>query len=279
MSFSKRERIWQILLNLLLICGGIIAMLPFWAMIIPSFTPLSKIYSGEFSFLPKYVTLEGYSKLFFETDFVRWVLNSVCVSVGSVILGIFFSSLGGFAFAKYNFKGKKQLFWIVLGSITLPQVVTIIPMYALLNYIGWINTYQALIIPFATNAFAIFFMRQYIFFSIPSAMMDAAKIDGCSDFGIYYRIILPTIRPAIATVAIFLWLWSWNAYFWPLVMLQTSDMYTIPLGLATLYADPFHRDMSLLMAGSFLSLLPIVVVFIIMQREFIAGLTYGSIKE
>ena len=232
---------------------------------------------------PPYITIvwdkltTNYRKLWSVVPYNKYFINSVFIATASTLLTLFFCSLGGFAFAKYQFKGKKVLFGILLASMMIPFQVLLVPLFGLMYNIGWLNSYKAIIIPFSVGAFGVFLMRQFIV-TIPSELIDAARIDGCSEFGIYYRIILPIIKPALGALTIYSFLGSWNGYLWPLIVLRDEQKYTLPIGLANLIGT-YRQEYGMLMAGTLLSLLPIVVLFLAMQREFVQGITLGSVKE
>ncbi len=219
----------------------------------------------------------NYRNLWKAVPYNRYFINSVFIATASTLLTLFFCSLGGYAFAKYQFRGKKILFGILLASMMVPFQVLLVPLFGLMYGIGWLNSYKAIIIPFSVGAFGIFLMRQFIV-TIPSELIDAARIDGCSEFGIYYRIILPIIKPALGALTIYTFLGSWNGYLWPLIILRDEAKYTLPLGLANLISI-YRQDYGMLMAGTLLSILPIVILFLAMQREFVQGITLGGVKE
>ena len=219
----------------------------------------------------------NYRKLWQAVPFNRYFINSVFIATASTLLALFFCSLGGFAFAKYQFRGKTILFGIMLASMMVPFQVLLVPLFGLMYEIGWLNSYNAIIFPFSVGAFGVFLMRQFII-TIPSELLDAARIDGCSEFGIYYRIVLPIIKPALGALTIYTFLSSWNGYLWPLIVLRDEAKYTLPIGLANLIGI-YRQDYGMLMAGTLLSLLPIVILFLAMQREFVQGITLGSVKE
>ncbi len=219
----------------------------------------------------------NYRNLWETVPFNRYFINSVFIATASTLLTLFFCSLGGYAFAKYQFRGKTILFGILLASMMIPFQVLLVPLFGLMYDIGWLNSYKAIIIPFSVGAFGIFLMRQFIV-TIPSELLDAARIDGCSEFGIYYRIVLPIIKPALGALTIYTFLSSWNGYLWPLIVLRDEEKYTLPIGLANLIGI-YRQDYGMLMAGTLLSLLPIVILFLAMQREFVQGITLGSVKE
>ncbi len=219
----------------------------------------------------------NYRNLWKTVPYNRYFINSVFIATSSTLLTLFFCSLGGYAFAKYRFRGEKVLFSILLASMMVPFQVLLVPLFGLMYDIGWLNSYKAIVIPFSVGAFGVFLMRQFIV-SIPTELLDAARIDGCSEFGIYYRIVLPIIKPALGALTIYSFLGSWNGYLWPLIILRDEAKYTLPIGLANLIGI-YRQDYGMLMAGTLLSLLPIVILFLSMQREFVQGITLGSVKE
>ena len=219
----------------------------------------------------------NYRNLWKTVPYNRYFINSIFIATASTLLTLFFCSLGGYAFAKYQFRGQKILFGILLASMMVPFQVLLVPLFGLMYDIGWLNSYKAIIIPFSVGAFGVFLMRQFIV-TIPSELLDAARIDGCSEFGIYYRIVLPIIKPALGALTIYSFLGSWNGYLWPLIILRDEVKYTLPIGLANLVGI-YRQDYGMLMAGTLLSLMPIVILFLAMQREFVQGITLGSVKE
>ncbi len=219
----------------------------------------------------------NYRNLWKTVPYNRYFINSVFIATASTLLTLFFCSLGGYAFAKYQFRGQKILFGILLASMMVPFQVLLVPLFGLMYDIGWLNSYKAIIIPFSVGAFGVFLMRQFIV-TIPSELLDAARIDGCSEFGIYYRIVLPIIKPALGALTIYSFLGSWNGYLWPLIILRDESKYTLPIGLANLVGI-YRQDYGMLMAGTLLSLMPIVILFLAMQREFVQGITLGGVKE
>ena len=219
----------------------------------------------------------NYRNLWKTVPYNRYFINSVFIATASTLLTLFFCSLGGYAFAKYQFRGQKVLFGILLASMMVPFQVLLVPLFGLMYDIGWLNSYKAIVIPFSVGAFGVFLMRQFIV-TIPSELLDAARIDGCSEFGIYYRIVLPIIKPALGALTIYSFLGSWNGYLWPLIILRDEAKYTLPIGLANLVGI-YRQDYGMLMAGTLLSLMPIVILFLAMQREFVQGITLGGVKE
>jgi ABC-type glycerol-3-phosphate transport system permease component len=207
---------------------------------------------------------------------MRWFFNSLFIAIGTLFGSLFLASLGGFAFAKYEFPLKRVLFGIVLIMMMLPVQIMLVPLFLILVRLGWINTYWGMIVPSLAQAFGLFYMRQYML-GVPSELLDAARIDGCSEFRIYRQIMLPIAKPALAVLAILFFTNSWNNYLWPLIVLSSEDMFTLTIAMASLLG-PYDVEYGMIMAGSFLGTVPILIVFLAMQRQFIEGLTAGSVK-
>jgi len=265
-----------LLLYLVLVGGSIVSIVPYFWMIASSFKTMGDFFGRII--LPPAPTLGNYLDLITKTGYPRWFLNSSIVAVSFTLLSLFLVSLGGYGFAKFDFPLRERLFLILVVSMMIPFYVTVIPVYALLAWIGWVNTYWVLIIPWAANAFGIFFMRQYIESAVPTDLLDSARIDGCSEFGIYYRIVLPLVKPALAAFAVIAFMSSWNDFLWPLVAVTDPSMYVIPVGLASFTGAHQKVQYGYMMAGSFVSTLPIIILYIRMQKYFRAGLTYGAVK-
>ncbi|NKB71332.1 MAG: ABC transporter permease subunit [Candidatus Latescibacteria bacterium] len=216
-------------------------------------------------------------QLFPPIPYGRFFLNSVFVSTGFTLLALFFGSLGGFGFGKYEFRGKKALFMVLMGSMMIPFHVGLIPLYSLMAQMGWINTFQALIIPGSANAFSIFLMRQYVA-TVPDSLIDSARIDGCSEFGIYWRVALPLLKPAVGALTILLFMWRWNDFLWPSMVLLDETHFTLQVGLKSLIST-YQEEYGVLLAGTTLAIVPVVLLFLWMQREFVEGITLGAVKE
>ena len=208
----------------------------------------------------------------------RWYFNSLFVAFATVALGVFFDSLAGFAFAKFQFPMRKALFGVLLLTIMIPYPVTLVPSFFIFAKLGLYNTYAALIIPGMVSAFGIFLVRQYVQ-GIPDEMLNAAKVDGATDFGLFRHIILPTARPVLAALAVFRFIYQWNSYLYPLVLTNRDSMKTVQLGLATMQDQYGTVNYGVQMAGATVAILPILLVYAFMQRHFIAGITLGSVKD
>jgi ABC-type glycerol-3-phosphate transport system permease component len=277
------EGVGWVLLYLFLITWAVFSILPLLWCFSSSFKEMTEIFRYPPQFLPPRFDLSNYADLI-ARPFVQWFLNSTAVAVVSVVLICFFCSLAGFAFAKYNFPGRNLLFSIVIGSTMIPFLLIMTPLYAEMITLKWGNTYLALIVPWLAPAFGIFLMRQYMT-TVPSELLDSARIDGCTEFRIFAQIALPLAKPGLAALAIFQFLNSWNSYLWPLIILRDIERYTLPLGVATLRSEASNfgggvipTDWGVVMAGAFLSAFPLVVGFLFMQRQFISGITLGAVK-
>lgn len=255
---------------------SVITLFPFYWMILSSFRPNAEIFSTEVNLIPTSFIVKNYIDLITTTNFPRWIFNSILVAVSTTALGLFFSTFAGYAFAKYNFVGKNILFLIVFLMMSVPRFVTVIPIFKLMSNLGLTNNYLALILPFAINPFAVFLMRQYIK-NIPNDLLDSARIDGCNELQIVIRIIIPVIKPSLGAAGIFILMMSWNDYLFPLIFMTEKNMMLFPVGLASL-KTLYVVEYGMIMAGSFLSTLPLMIAFLLLQKQFIAGLTEGAVK-
>jgi ABC-type glycerol-3-phosphate transport system permease component len=240
----------------------------------------SEIFRYPPTIIPDVIRFENYSKLVEMWPFGTWYINSVLITAISTIAVLFFSSLAGFGFAKYDFKGRRVMFAILIGSTMIPFQLILIPLFIEVSRLKMINSYAGLIIPFMAPALGIFLMKQFIS-AIPNELLDSARIDGCSEFGIYWNIILPLERPAMGTLAIITALGSWNSFIWPLVIIRSETMMTLPIGLARLTENVpgKTRDFGVIMAAASLVSIPVLLIFLAMQRQFISGLMSGSVKQ
>jgi ABC-type glycerol-3-phosphate transport system permease component len=270
----------KVLLYLILIVGLFIFLFPFYQMVIGSFKSEVEIFTTRPSFLPERFKLDNYNNLFTHLPFARNVFNSFFVSSSSTLFTLFFCSLAGFTFAKHKFPGRDFLFSMLLITMMLPGQVTLIPLFILMRRLNWINTYYPLIIPGAASAFGIFLMRQYTLSSIPDDLIDAARIDGCSEFGIYAKIGLPIILPGLTALGILTFMGSWNSFLWPLIVLNDFKMYTIPIALSLLQSAVRGEILyGSVFAGATIGTFPLLVIFLIFQRQFVSGILAGALKS
>jgi multiple sugar transport system permease protein len=264
------------LLHIFLIVSGLLTLAPFIWMVSASFMADGHASVYPPRFFPDLIIFEQYEKLFSRLNVGINFFNSFFLSVSITLISLFFNSMAGFALAKYRFKGKKHLFNLLMSSMVIPAQVTMLPLFLMLKSMGLINTYFAIIIPGLANMFGIFLIRQYAL-SIPDSLIEAARIDGASDFQIYIRVMLPLAKPILVTLAIFTFMTIWNDFLWPLIVLTDSSMYTLPVALANLMGE-HSRDPELMMAGSVLTIIPVLMVFLVLQKYYIKGIMMGSVK-
>lgn len=275
----RRTQILRMFLYVVLSSGAVVMVFPFFWMITSSFKTLTEIVRIPPTWFPSQLYLDNYVFAFTTHPLFRYLLNSIVVSTSITIVHLFTSSAVGYILAKYKFKGKELLFYAILAKMMIPIHVIIIPVFSMIVGLRWINTYQGIVVPLMISSFSIFLMRQFIE-DIPSSYIDSARLDGCSEFGIYWWIILPSIKPALATVGIFAFCWSWDLLLWPLIVVQTNEMKTLPLGLASFVAGEggYAMNYGAHVAASTFALLPIIVAFLFAQKYFIRGITLTGIK-
>jgi ABC-type glycerol-3-phosphate transport system permease component len=253
-------------------------LFPFAWMLASSFKPFTEIFAGR-SFLPEHPTLANYASLFQQSDALRKVWNSLYIAALYTALAVFLCAMGGYAFAKFRFPGRGVLFGFLLATMAVPFAVIMVPLFIMMrNWFHWIDTPWPLIVPWAANAFGIFFMRQYML-SVPDDMLDAARVDGASELRIFLRLVLPVSRPGLASLAILFFVLKWNDFLWPLAVLRSDEVQTVPVMLAALQGPPGRTAFDVLMAGSVVSVLPMLVLFLLLQRHLVVGLTAGAVRE
>lgn len=262
---------------LVLLIPLIVMVFPYLYMISMSLKGDGMIIKSFTDIFPKQITLQNYVDVLGSGPFGRYFLNSTIIAVSVVVGNILFGSMVGYAFAKLTFVGKNVLFMIILSTMMIPFQVTLIPLFLLMRELGWIDTYAALIIPNLIAPMSIFLMRQYMS-GLPNEIIEAAKMDGSTEFGVFWRIILPLAKPAVGVLIIVQFLGSWNNFIFPLILTNSEHMRTLPLGLA-LYKGFNSIDWVHMMAASCISTLPVLLVFIIFQKYIIAGMTSGAVKE
>lgn len=257
---------------------ALVFIFPFYWLLISAFKTQAQIFTLPPSWIPSPATLQNFVDLYHETNPLRAFLNSVIISSGHVTLSLFLCSLAGYAFAKFPMApGHSKLFAFVLGTMMIPGAVTMIPSFLVLVKLHLINTYWAMIVPGAASAFGIFWMRQYMGPNVPDDLVNAARIDGCSEFGVYWRIAVPIAKPALAALGIMQLIGSWNNLMWAFIVLRTRDMLTLPVVIYLLQGE-MRTPYGMLMAGGLLTTLPLVIAFLAFQRQFIAGITAGAVK-
>ena len=256
---------------------GIIVLTPFLSMVLTSFKPSNMVIRNGFNLKFEGLTLENYRYLFTgDHQYFQWFGNSLYLTLIQTVLTLFVSAWVAYGFAFYNFKGKNTLFICVLIVMMIPFEILMLPLYREIVALKLINSYSGIILPYLANPIAIFFFRQYLQ-SIPKEIIDAGRIDGCSEYGIFLRLIAPLMKPAFAAMAIFVGMTSWNNYLWPLLVLNDSKKFTLPIGLTSLMG-PYGNNYMLLISGAVMSVIPIMILFFSAQRFFIEGMSTGSIK-
>lgn len=273
---SPGRLLGRVVLYASLIVATFLVLLPVIWMILTSFKPESTITSHPSQLFPSRWTLTNYSQVFKAIPFVRQFINTVVFAGTVTIVSLLFDSMTAYALARLEFPGKRLLFLAVLLFLMMPFQITLIPVYQLVAKLGLINTFPGLIIPRATNAFGIFFLRQF-FLGIPRDLSEAARIDGASEFRIYRSIVLPLARPALLTLGLFHFMFNWNDLLWPLIITTSTNMQTLPAGLA-LFTGEHVVQYGLLMAGATMAMLPMLVAFIFVQRKFIQGIATTGFK-
>ncbi len=275
---NLQRRITQAVMYGILFTAAVLSLIPFYWMVISAFKPLDEILTIPVWLVPLNPSLNNYNELLTTTLFLRSMGNSLIVGLANVIIQTFLCSLAGFAFAKYRFRGRALLFTLVLGTVMIPASVQLVPNYIVMGRLGLLDKLWALILPSAANAFGIFWMRQYMF-SIPDELLDAGRLDGASEFGVFWRIVLPIARPALGALALFVFTTSWNDFLQPLVYLRSQENFTVQLMIASIFRTRFQQNFHLLMAASVLAIIPMTILFFTLQKQFIAGLTVGSLKD
>ena len=263
-------------LYLFLIVGAAVVGFPFFWMVISSLKPLEDVVKFPPTIIPTRWMFSNYIEAWKSAPFARYFINTFLVASLVTIGVLLTSSLAAYAFALMEFKGKSFIFSLFLATMMVPYEVTLIPNFVLIRKLGWYNTYAALIIPWSCNAFSVFLLRQF-FMNIPKDLFDAAKIDGCGELGMLWRVAMPLSIPAILTVSLFSFLGSWNALLWPLVVTSSEDMRVLQVGLAVFLREE-GTQYHLLMAAASFTIAPIVVLYFIFQRRFIEGIVLSGLK-
>ena len=273
----KELKLQKILFYGLLLVMTAIYMGPFLFSLSISFNAEQDVFSWPIKLIPDEWTLGNYQRVWQDLPFGQWLFNSVFITIIQTICNVFFSSLAGFAFARLDFPGKNIIFNLLLASLMIPGIILLVPKFILLNEFRLVNTYAGLTLPSLVSVVNIFLMKQF-FETIPKDLEEAALIDGCSYFRIFWQIFLPISKPALAAVAIYTFQGSWNEFLWPVIVTTTRDMFTLPVGMAFL-KNEFSVQWPLLMAGTILISLPTLVIFMIFQRYFVQGVASAGLKE
>ncbi|WP_409273765.1 carbohydrate ABC transporter permease [Neobacillus sp. SCS-31] len=274
---KRKISIGKVFLYIILGAYAVTTMVPFLWAVSSSFKTLSEIVSGSMSFIPKNFTLDNYKQIFLEQEhFPRWMFNSLFIASVGTVLNLIFNSMAGYSLARLNFPGRKPIFILILAVLMIPPQVTMIPNYLILKQLGWLNSYQGMIVPGMINAIYIFMMRQF-FVNFPKELEEAAEMDGLSRFGTFFRIVLPLAKPALAAQAIFIFMGFWNDFMRPLIVMTDIEMFTLPLGLNT-FKGQFVSYWNYIMAASMVFTLPVLLIYAFFNRYFIKGISFTGGK-
>lgn len=266
----------SLLVNGLLIAFAVFSLAPLLWMLSVSFMPAGEASALPPPLLPSAPTLDNYRLLFSRMGIGRYALNSVWIALLVTALSLLFNTLAGYAFAKLAFRGRERLFQTLLGALVIPAQVAMMPLFLLLKEMGLVNSLGGVVVPAMASVFGIFLVRQYTR-GIPDELIEAARIDGAGEFRIFWQIVLPLLKPVLVTLATFTFLGSWNDFMWPLIVLSDSGLHTLPVALSNL-AREHVQDSELMMAGSVLTVLPVLLLFLALQRYYLQGLLLGSVK-
>ena len=255
---------------------AIVALFPLYWLVTTALTPSSAAIRVPPSLIPSEPTIENFIRLFEQAPVILWAFNSLVIAAAIMVGHVVFDSMAGYAFAKKRFPGKGLLFVLIVSSLMIPVHVTLVPRFILVSEIGLVNNPLGVILPSIADVFGIFLMRQFIS-SLPSELEDAARVDGASEWQVFWRIVMPLSRPAVATVAIFSFVGAWNAFLWPLIVLSRRELLTLPVGVATLQQE-FTQNIGMVMAGAAVGAIPMIVLFLLFQRYFLEGVRVGGLK-
>jgi ABC-type glycerol-3-phosphate transport system permease component len=268
---SGRWVIWA-----LLVCGGLVMFFPVYWVFVTAISPGGLAQTSGFSLWPSRFDLGVFGRAFREQPIRTWMVNSLIISVASVLISVFISLLAGYAFAKYRFRGRDALFGLMLLTIMVPIQVIVVPEFVIISKLGLVNSNWSVILPSAAQAISIFMARQFLV-AVPDELIEAARVDGTSELQIFLKIVLPMSGPLIAVLTILTFVWRWNDFVWPLVALQTPDKFTVSVGLNSLngaFAHPWDQ----VMAVTLISMIPVIVVFLVFQKQFVQGISESGLK-
>jgi multiple sugar transport system permease protein len=269
-----RRPVARFLLYVILLIGGLAMIFPFVWMVVSSLKSASEIYS--LSLLPPNPSLANYRTVLDETPFIRWFANSMIVAIIITASVAFFDSLVGYVLAKFHFPGRQIIFLVILSTLMVPTEMLVIPWYVMSINFGWTDSYWGIMFPGVISAFGIFLMRQF-FLGVPNDLIDAARLDGFTEFRIFWKIALPLVKPALAALCIFTFLGNWNAYIWPLIVVRSEEMRTLPVGIA-FFSSEAGSAFHLIMTAAAMATIPVIIVFIIFQRQIIKGIALTGVK-
>ena len=271
-----QSRAHALLVNGALLLLALVSLAPLLWMVSVSFMPAGEASRFPPPLLPSSATLDNYHEMFARTGMARNFANSVLVSVAITLGSLLFNTLAGYAFAKLRFAGRERVFQLLLAALVIPAQVAMLPLFLLMKQLGLVNTYAGVVVPALAGVFGIFLVRQYAR-SIPDELLEAARIDGAGEWRIFFQIVLPMLKPVLVTLAIFTFMAAWNDFMWPLIVLTDQAHYTLPVALASLSREHI-MDVEMMMAGAVVTVVPVLLLFLLLQRYYIQGLLLGSVK-
>ncbi len=275
---NRKRTTGKIVTYVILIIAAFISLFPFYFMFVSATNTHAEILSATPKLFFGSNLMANLQNLNKRLDLGRILLNSCIFTFSYTLLSVVIHSMSGYALAKFQFKGKGLLFGAIMVTMMIPGQVMYVPLFTLMNKIGWSNTYQAVILPGLAGAFGLFLMRQNML-SFPTSLIEAARIDGCGEFKIFARVVMPTMKPALGALAIYMFMSMWNSFMWPLIILGTKSMYNFPVALSILDGVAWRKDYGVIMLATVFAVLPILVIFLIFQKQFIAGVMGGAVKE
>lgn len=268
-------KVRKILRYLILIVGSIFMIFPLVWMISTSLKPPMDIFNLQI--IPDNLTFDNYRKIFEESLFLKWFINSLIIAIITTLSVIFFDTLVGYIIAKFSFVGRTVIFIMILSTLMVPTEMLIIPWYMMSSEFGWTDTYWGILFPGLMTGFGVFLMRQFME-QIPNDLLDAARVDGMNEYAIFFKIAIPQVWPAISALGIFTFLGNWNAFLWPLIVIESPDLRTLPVGLSFFSSGEAESQWHLIMTGSTIAVIPLILVFILLQRHIIQGITLTGMK-
>ena len=270
------SRLHAVLINGALALLAAVCLAPLAWMVSVSFMGAGQANAFPPPLLPESPSLDSYRALFMRMGMGRYFLNSVLVSVAITALSLLINAMAGYAFAKLRFRGRERVFQLLLAALVIPAQVAMLPLFLLMKQLGLVNSYAGVVIPALSTVFGIFLVRQYAR-SIPDDLLEAARIDGAGELRIFFTIVLPMLKPVLATLAVFTFMAAWNDFMWPLIVLTDQSHYTLPVAMAALSRE-YYMETEMMMAGAVVTVLPVLLLFLLLQRYYIQGLLLGSVK-
>ena len=271
-----RKKITSGILNIVLLLMGVVTLYPFVWMLSSSFKKNNEIMALQQHLLPQLFTVQNYINMNSRFNFMRFFANSLFVTIAITVVVIYTSTICGFVLSKYRFKGREVLFGFILSTMMIPWCVTIIPKYSMIQAFGWIDSYSALIVPAMFSGFGIFMMKQHIA-TMPDEILEAARIDGANEFSIFHQIVFPMAKNGISSIAIFQFLWAWEDYLWPYLVINTKEKQLLSVGLK-MFNGQYSTDYGALFAATAVSIIPVLLIYLFFQRQFIAGIASSAVK-